>query len=282
MQGKSMNDNIFKHIFEPKEQRKVCATHPVSVWKEGFKRCYWGFKLRENCEPLPESDEMDSQISTSTNTHMQLEEKGGDNNMTDFLPKGYQTPEVPSNYMTLEEGQNYFRVLSSAITGYEWWMENGREGRRPVRVRSADEIPEEVRQATDNRQMAKHFWAFSVFNYKTQTIQILALKQKTIMRAIEALLKNPKWSNPKSYDLIIERVKTGSQERDVEYNVIPEPPSPLDEGIVELAKSVPVHLEAMFTGEDPFAEPKEEEQAPTKGSATNGHRAVYRRARAYS
>jgi hypothetical protein len=201
--------------------------------------------------------------------------------MTDFLPKGYQTPEVPSNFMVLEDGENFFRVLSSAIIGYEWWVENGAEGRRPVRVRTADEIPDEVRQATDNRQMAKHFWAFTVFNYKTKTIQILELKQKTVMRAIEALLKNPKWSNPKNYDIIIERVKTGSQDRDVEYSVIPEPPSPLDEGIMELAKSVPVRLEAMFTGEDPFAEPKEE-QAPTKGPNNNGHRPVYRRARAYS
>ena len=54
--------------------------------------------------------------------------------MTDFLPDGYQTPEIPSNYMTLEEGQNSFRVLSSAIVGYKWWIEKGEEGRRPVRV----------------------------------------------------------------------------------------------------------------------------------------------------
>ena len=276
-----MNSNPFNQIFEPKEKRRVYANHPVSVWKEGYERCYWGFKLRENCQPLPESEEINSQISTSTNTLMQLIQKGGDKYMNDFLPEGYQTPEIPSNYMTLEEGENSFRVLSSAIIGYEWWMENGEEGRRPVRVRSADEIPDEVRQATDNRQRAKHFWAFSVYNYKTQTIQILELKQKTVMRAIEAFIKNPKWGNPKNYDLIIERVKTGSQERDVEYNVIPEPPSPLDEGIVELAKSVPVRLEAMFTGEDPFAEPQAEE-ASAKRHTSNGHRPVYRRARAYS
>ena len=275
------NNNPFKAIIEKKEQRKICAIHPVSVWKEGYNRCYWGFKLRENCETLQESEKRDSKISQSTNTQVQHIQKGGDNKMTDFLPEGYQTPEVPSNYMTLEEGQNCFRVLSSAIIGYEWWMENGEEGRRPVRVRSADEIPEEVRQATDNRQMAKHFWAFSVFNYKTQTIQILVLKQQTIMRAMEAFTKNPKWGNPKGYDLIIERDRTGSKERDVEYHVIPEPPSPLDEGIVELAKSVPVRLEAMFTGEDPFAEPQEE-QAQAKRSTSNGHRAVYRRSRAYS
>jgi hypothetical protein len=37
--------------------------------------------------------------------------------MTDFLPKDYQAPEVQSNYMTLEEGVNSFRVLSPAIVG---------------------------------------------------------------------------------------------------------------------------------------------------------------------
>ena len=142
--------------------------------------------------------------------------------MTDFLPKDYTAPEVQSNYMTLEEGVNSFRVLSPAIVGYEWWVEQGAEGRRPVRVRTLDEIPDEVREATDSRQRAKHFWAFTVYNYKSQTIQILELKQKTVMRAIEAFVKNPKWGDPQGYDLQIEKVRTGSQERDVEYNVIPE------------------------------------------------------------
>jgi hypothetical protein len=201
--------------------------------------------------------------------------------MTDFLPKGYQAPEVQSNYMTLEEGLNSFRILSPAIVGYEWWVEQGAEGRRPVRVRTFDEIPDEVREATDNRQRAKHFWAFTVYNYASQTIQILEIKQKTVMRAIEALVKNPKWGDPQGYDLQIEKVRTGSQERDVEYNVIPEPPSTLDAGIVELARQVPVRLEALYEGADPFAEPEEKDVQP-KRQAGNGQRAAYRRARAYS
>jgi hypothetical protein len=73
-----MNHNLFKQIIEKKEKRKICATHPVSVWKEGYKRCYWGFKLRENCEALPESEEKDSNNSKSTNTYMQLTKKGGE------------------------------------------------------------------------------------------------------------------------------------------------------------------------------------------------------------
>src|SRR5512138_2907416 len=198
--------------------------------------------------------------------------------MTDFLPKDYQAPEVQSNYMTLEEGVNSFRVLSPAIVGYEWWVEQGVEGRRPVRVRTLEEIPDEVREAADSRQMARHFWAFAVYNYASQTIQILEIKQKTVMRAIEAFVKNPKWGDPQRFDLQIEKVRTGSQERDVEYNVIPEPPSTLDAGIVELAKSVPVRLEALYDGEDPFAVP-EEEDARAKTGNHHRERRGQRRAR---
>ena len=172
--------------------------------------------------------------------------------MNDFLPKGYETPEIPSHYMELEEGQNTFRILSRAIVGYEWWVD-GENGRKPVRVRTADEVPEEVKNAVENRARAKHFWAFTVYNYQTKSIQVLEIKQQTIMRAIEAFLKNPKWGNPQRYDLIIEKVKTGSRDWDVEYSVIPEPPTQLDAGIAELAKMVPVRLEAMYEGEDPFA-----------------------------
>jgi hypothetical protein len=177
--------------------------------------------------------------------------------MTDFLPKDYETPEIPGHFMELEEGTNTFRVLASAIVGYKWWVDDKQEGRKPVRVRTADDVPEEVKNTTDWQAQARHFWAFPVYNYRTKSIQILEIKQQKIMRAIEAFVKNPKWGNPQRYDLIIEKVKTGSRDRDVEYHVIPEPPTPLDAGIVELAKNVPVNLEALFTGDDPFAEPDE-------------------------
>jgi hypothetical protein len=73
-----MNHNLFKQIIEKKEKRKICANHPVSVWKEGYKRCYWGFKLRQNCELLEQSEGRENKISKSTTTHMQLTKKGGD------------------------------------------------------------------------------------------------------------------------------------------------------------------------------------------------------------
>jgi hypothetical protein len=177
--------------------------------------------------------------------------------MNDFLPQGYETPETPSHYMELEEGQNSFRILSHAIIGYEWWVDAAENGRKPIRVRTADEVPEEVKHATENRARAKHFWAFPVYNYHTQSIQVLEIKQQTIMRALEAFVKNPKWGNPQRYDLMIEKVKTGHRDWEVEYHVIPEPPSPIAPGIAELATQVPVRLEALYDGADPFAETAE-------------------------
>jgi hypothetical protein len=201
--------------------------------------------------------------------------------MNDFLPKGYETPEIPSNYMELEEGQNTFRILSSAIVGYEWWVDTGENGRKPMRVRTADEVPEDVKNATEKRAQAKHFWAFPVYNYQTKSIQVLELKQQTIMKAIEAFVKNPKWGNPKLYDLVIEKVKTGSKDWDVEYHVIPEPPTPLDAGIAELAKHVPVRLEAMYAGEDPFAVTDEAGQERKNGKSGRDT-TTSRRTRIYS
>jgi hypothetical protein len=169
--------------------------------------------------------------------------------------------------MELEEGLNTFRVLSSAVVGYEWWVDSGEDGRKPLRVRTADEVPEEVKNAVESRAKAKHFWAFTVYNYKAKSIQVLEIKQQTILRAMEAFVKNAKWGNPKLYDLVIEKVKTGSRDWDVEYSVIPEPPSPIDEGIAELAKMVPVRLEALYDGGDPFAVTSEEDGGRKNGKS---------------
>ena len=202
--------------------------------------------------------------------------------MNDFLPKGYETPESERRFMELAEGANSFRILSPAIVGYKWWEDTGDGGRVPRRVRTEDEVPAAVRNTGNGRDTAKHFWAFTVYNYDTKSIQVLELKQQTIMRAIEAYTKNPKWGNPQGYDLLIEKVKTGPRDRDVKYNVVPEPPSKLDAGIAELANMVPVRLEALYDGGDPFAvTDREADEAVKKG---NGRRdtTASRRTRVYS
>src|SRR4051794_15674000 len=118
--------------------------------------------------------------------------------MTDtFLPDGYETPETPSNYMELSEGLNSLRVLSPAVVGYEWWTEDTDGQRKPVRVHTEAEVPEEYQNTADRRQRARHFWAFVVYNYDVKAVQLLIVRQQTIMGAMEALIRNPKWGDPR-------------------------------------------------------------------------------------
>jgi hypothetical protein len=181
--------------------------------------------------------------------------------MSDFLGKGYEIPEPPSNYMSLEEGTNQFRVLSSAIVGFEYWTEDAGGKRRPHRVKTSAELP------TDIETTAKHFWAFVVYNYETKSVQILELTQVTIQRAIKALVANPKWGDPKEYDLVVTKTRTGNLPRDVEYSVMPEPKEPVDPGIVKAYEDMAINLEALYEDGDPFAAGKQAEAAEIADAA---------------
>lgn len=196
----------------------------------------------------------------------------------DFLPEGYEAPQTESHYMELVEGLNSLRVLSHAVVGYEWWTEDRDGQRQPIRVRTEGEVPEAYRNSADRRDRARHFWAFTVYNYDAKAVQLLIIRQQTIMGAIEALIRNPKWGDPREYDLLIEKAKTGTRERDVEYSVMPEPKAPVEEGIAELARQVPVDLEALYEGADPFASGKTGEKPSRNGQRvqkSNGRHHVH-------
>jgi hypothetical protein len=58
--------------------------------------------------------------------------------MDEFLPTNYEVPVSDGNYMKLKIGENRFRVLSSAIVGYEYWTKDN----KPVRSRTLwEEVP---------------------------------------------------------------------------------------------------------------------------------------------
>lgn len=170
-----------------------------------------------------------------------------------FLPEGYEAPEVPSNYMKLEEGENQFRVLADAIIGYEWWEEVAGK-RTPKRVESIDDVPEVYAQSTDWRKQAKHFWAFPVLNRQANQIQIFEITQKSIMDQLEGIVLSKSWGDPKAYDIVITKKKTGPDAKDVEFSSRPEPKEDLDAGIQALFESMKIDMKKLFTGEDPFGQ----------------------------
>lgn len=157
--------------------------------------------------------------------------------MDSFLPDAYEIPKTEGNYLKLKKGTNTFRILSSAITGFEYW---NREN-KPVRSAEPwDERPEDMK---DGGQV-KHFWAFVVYNHGAKKVQIMEITQKTIQEAIEALASNKKWGSPDKYDIVVEAKGDGLER---EYAVLPEPHSEAPAADIR-----GINLNALFYGKDPF------------------------------
>jgi len=159
-----------------------------------------------------------------------------------FLPKNYEAPKSQSNYLKLEEGQNKFRIISSAIVGYEYWTEDN----KPVRM---TKYPEN--KPTDMRadSKIKHFWAFGVIDREDGAIKILELTQVSIMKAIKVLVDSEDWGDPKGYDFNITRTGKGIE---TEYTCQPSPHKMLTPEEIIAVKAKPINLDALYDGEDPF------------------------------
>jgi len=165
-----------------------------------------------------------------------------------FLPSNYKVP-TDSKYMKFQAGENTFRVLSDAITGWEWWTTEtieGKEVRRPNRVMEESGIPV---NEIDDEQLPKHFWAFVVWNYADEKVQILEITQKSIQMKIQAYSKSKGWGDPKKYDLVVTR--TG-EKLATKYDLMAIPPEVLDKEIEKKYKETHINLPALFTGDDPF------------------------------
>ena len=164
-----------------------------------------------------------------------------------FFPTAdYKVP-ITSSYMKLVEGKNKFRVLSSAIVGYEYWTEDN----KPVRSKTPiDEEPTNIKRDKDGNYNISHFWAFVVWNYDAKRIQILELKQKGVMTYMQGLVNDEMWGNPKGYDIVITRKGSGF---DTEYITTANPHRPLDPEIQAKYENTKINLEALFTGADPFS-----------------------------
>lgn len=170
--------------------------------------------------------------------------------MNNFFEQADYTIPTTSNYMKFIEGENTFRVLSSAIVGYEYWTVDN----NPVRSKTPfDETPNIKMVKNDGGQTVpsrvNHFWAFVVWNYKDKRIQILELTQKGIMEYIKSLVDNKKWGNPNGYDITVTRKGSGF---DTTYTCVAEPHSVLEDHIAESWSKSKIDLTQLFSNGDPF------------------------------
>jgi len=162
-----------------------------------------------------------------------------------FLPENYEIPSADTGYMKFVKGENRFRVLSSAIVGSETWIEDKDGNRKPKRWPLNENVP--VEEIGDT---IKHFWAFVVWNYNDEKVQILEITQKSIMKSIQALTKDEDWGSPKDYDIVVTREGEGLE---TEYQVNPKPKKDMDAGIKRFYKDLNINLKALFKNGDPFS-----------------------------
>lgn len=185
-------------------------------------------------------------------------------NNTDFLPDGYEVPQKGGNYMRFQDGANRIRILSSPILGWEYWNENEKGERKPIRKRMSENLVMSDIQEPDR---VKHFWAMVVWNYEDEKIQILEVTQKGIQRSLRALAKDTDWGSPKNYDIVITR---SGKDLETRYETQPKPAKPFDKEIMAKYQSMNINLEALFIGGDPFTSEDVDPDLVTKGLEENG------------
>lgn len=188
-----------------------------------------------------------------------------------FLPTDYKEP-VQSNYMDFVEGENSFRVLDSATVGWEYWTEvyvDGEKKNRPVRVGEYESIPlgDVVVNKFGNLNLS-FFWAFPVWNFSAQKVQILTVKQKTVRNGMLSYINNKKWGDPTEYTFVVTKGKDESGKTN--YTVIAEPKEKLDPKILAKYKALNLDMSVWMAGKDPFApnQQKEESQAESEASSS--------------
>lgn len=150
-------------------------------------------------------------------------------------------------YMKWESGENKIRVISKPIEGWIVWEEDEDGDRKPVRSQLSDGEPDAPSE--DPKDAPKKFVTVVVIDRADDEVKILEITQKSIIKAIKALAMNPKWGNPFSYDINVEKKGADKKTR---YTVTPDPKSALSKNEIKAANEKQCNLDALFVGENPW------------------------------
>lgn len=165
-----------------------------------------------------------------------------------FLPTNYSVPSSSDKYYKFKQGSNQFRIMSSPVLGYEYWVDN-EGGRKPVRYHMNESLDMSV---GIDPETVKHFWAMVVWDYEAEKAKILEITQKGIQQSLTVLAKDSDWGSPvgnDGYDILVTKSGDGLETK---YETQPKPHKKLPEGVEQFVKDLNINLEALFKGEDPF------------------------------
>lgn len=159
-----------------------------------------------------------------------------------FLPENYEQPASGGRYTKLDVGETRIRIISNSIVGWLGWTTDN----KPLR----DKSKELITRVDNLKDSPRHFWAFLVWNFKTEQIEIMEITQRSIQNAIMKLYKSDDWGDPKGYDITINKEGEGMK---TEYHIQGAPKSKFNaEKVKDAFASAPVNLQAILTGDDPF------------------------------
>ena len=137
----------------------------------------------------------------------------------------------------LEEGEeSRIRLLTAeAVDGWVTWPEPG----KPIRYRMNDK--------RGGGKDFKQFYAFIVWNYDINRLQVWEFSQAHVKKSLESLYKNK--GCPTSYDLFVSKHGKGT---DTRYILRPSTNHKVEKSIEMVFETTPFNLEALYVGKEPF------------------------------
>ncbi len=143
-------------------------------------------------------------------------------------------------YFKPQQGENTIRFISEPIFGWLEWVD-----KKPIRT-TLDEEPE----GEDEDNKPKKFMAAVIIDREDDNkVKIMELTQQSIIKAIKALAGNPKWGDPYSYDITINK---SGEDLTTKYSVVPNPKSKLSKDVIKAANAKKCNLMALYDGENPW------------------------------
>ncbi len=195
-----------------------------------------------------------------------------------FLPEGYEVPKEGGNFLNkFPEGDTTLRLLSPVKFGYRYWNLDG----RPVYSEEDwQEYPIDIRPNDDGSdQTIQHVWIVAAWHYEAEAVVIVQMHQTGIQDLIRGLFENPKWGEPKNYDIVINR--KGTAIKDTKYTVQPQPKEAVTQDVLQALAQVSIDLDAAFVedghvmshqqlgaGEQPAPEPEVVDPVKDNGAPT--------------
>lgn len=154
-----------------------------------------------------------------------------------FIPENYEAPTGGGGFTKLKIGDNRLRILSSPLMMWSVWS-----NKKVVRTPFLDENnkPNQKPSKPDTEDASvKHTWGLVVWNYETESIEVMELDKQSIIASLTTYGKDPDWGHPKNYDIVINKSGSGM---DTEYKFIAKPAKQANDQIVEAYIANPVDL----------------------------------------